>query len=197
MNKIYQKPYLSCKNPVKRRLGGFTLIELLVVVLIIGILAGVAVPQYQKAVWKSRAVQLQTAVKSVATAQEAHYMANGAYATEYSQLDVSFDNLRAFSEAAGLSVVSRDAVRGNDDFQIALNIRPTAFTFSTGTFRRGPYQYCGFFYIHSNTGGLADKSLLCGERVDAPVVAGDFCKMYGGSSTPVATLFNYRYYRMP
>ena len=137
MNKIYQKPYLSCKNPVKRRLGGFTLIELLVVVLIIGILAGVAVPQYQKAVWKSRAVQLQTAVKSVATAQEAHYMANGAYATEYSQLDVSLDNLQAFSAASGLTVSSRDAVRGNNNFQIALNINPTAFAFSTGTFRRG------------------------------------------------------------
>ena len=57
---------------------GFTLIELLVVVLIIGILSSVALPQYTKAVKKSRVATLTPILKSMIEAGEAYLLANTA-----------------------------------------------------------------------------------------------------------------------
>ena len=58
---------------------GFTLIELLVVVLIIGILTGIALPQYQKAVWKAEAVEAQTYAESWIKGQQLYRLANGKF----------------------------------------------------------------------------------------------------------------------
>ena len=73
MNKTYQKTFPGEKN------AGFTLIELLVVVLIIGILAAIALPQYEKAVEKSRATQAIIYLDAVVKAQQIYYLANGTY----------------------------------------------------------------------------------------------------------------------
>ena len=69
----------------------FTLIELLVVVLIIGILAAIALPQYQKAVLKSRYVQAKIIANAIATAEEEYFLANGKYTRNIEDLALGFN----------------------------------------------------------------------------------------------------------
>ncbi len=66
----------------------FTLIELLVVVLITGMLSAIALPQYQKAVYKTRYGTMKIMAHALLQAQQVYYLANGTYSEKMSDLGV-------------------------------------------------------------------------------------------------------------
>lgn len=132
----------------------FTLIELLVVVLIIGILAAVAVPQYQKAVWKSRNTQLKTLVKTVAQAQDAYYIANGSYPTNFDEMDIDLPLTRSYAASPYFTTTGTDSVRKGEDFLIGFSSSSYRLL---GIWTTGPYEGAGFSVSD-------DRNIICVER---------------------------------
>ena len=83
---------------------GFTLLELLVVVLIIGILAAVALPQYQLTVDKADFLKYQTMVSTLRNAYYDYVLAQGQGTKDFEQLAISVSD--DFYKSADNSIIT-------------------------------------------------------------------------------------------
>lgn len=168
MNKVYQKSSFGIKN------AGFTLIELLVVVLIIGILAAVAVPQYEKAVEKSRSAQALSLLRSFYNAQQVYYMANGTYASKISDLDLDI----AWTGNEKWYISATDT-KSNEDWSLQIN--PDWGGVYLGRLK-GPYKGAGFITVYDPNNKVLGETgkIQCLERKAAGLIysgdQGAYCK---------------------
>ncbi|MBO7190605.1 MAG: prepilin-type N-terminal cleavage/methylation domain-containing protein [Elusimicrobiaceae bacterium] len=165
---------------------GFTLIELLVVVLIIGILAAIALPQYTKAVEKSRAAEAIQLLGDLATAEQIYFMQAGSYTDQLDQLDIELPGISGSTAATknfNLYVRSSDgatefvaaAVRANNGTDVSTGDQKYAVGLgltSSGQITR----WCG------ETIG-SDVTTAPGSFGSATLGSADICKSIAGNST--------------
>ena len=170
---------------------GFTLIELLVVVLIIGILAAIALPQYKKAVERARASEAFPLLKAVQQAAYTYYLANGTYPAKFDELAVEIPwtgTIKWRDEG-----VMKDT-RSNDLWSLQL-YQETNFPGQIQLGRiSGPYKGAGFTVDIPN-----GKIWQCVEKTAEGVVfdgnEGDYCVKIMRTSTTHTTYNNGRYYK--
>ena len=192
------------ENYISDALGtkGFTLIELLVVVLIIGILAAVALPQYQKAVEKSRGAQALTLMNSMAQALQSYYMASGSYPTSFEDLDIDVPAGWTGSEKWSNLTSALIDTKSNGEWSLQLyqTQESGGLVLYMGRLT-GKYKGGGFLRNIVYNGQLANGAIWCAERKNTGVVfsepADSYCTGIWKATKHSSEQNTIRTYQMP
>ncbi|HHF3231046.1 TPA: type IV pilin protein [Vibrio diabolicus] len=98
------------KNSKQKKQQGFTLIELMIVVAVIGVLATIALPQYQNYVKKSEASSGLATLRALVTNIDNYHAENGSFPT-------NVNDVGGASDMNKLGTVSLTAASGATDSQ--------------------------------------------------------------------------------
>ncbi len=180
----------------------FTLIELLVVVLIIGILAAIALPQYAKAVEKSKATQAFTMLKSAYEAAAVYYMANGEYPNSFA--DMGFE-VPWTGNTKWSSIGREKDTKSNGEWSLELYHAENGKLIVYIGRISGKYSGAGFETVVVETNGtLQPLKIRCAERINGGISfsenlsAGDYCtKIMNATQENDSSVSSYRVYKMP
>ncbi len=136
-------------------LRAFTLIELLVVVLIIGVLAAVALPEYSKAVEKGRVQEAVVYIKTIKNAEERYFLDNGEYTDDPALLDVEIGCPKNF----GCAIVAEHGTSANRVTLTRLNNTKMRYQL-THRFQQIPLAtLSNRFYCTTNLGTIEEEKI--------------------------------------
>ncbi|MFC3606587.1 type IV pilin protein [Stutzerimonas tarimensis] len=131
-----------------RRNRGFTLIEMLIAIVIVGILAGIALPAYQNYVKRGHASAAAADLSALSTAVENHF-----------QRTLSYPATQANTSAVQAAFPTWRAGSGEFGFQYTRNSDTTYTLEATGT---GTMTGCNLSLTSTNSRSPSSSDSACG-----------------------------------
>lgn len=170
------------KNQIKQNKfnKGFTLLELLVVVLIIGVLAAIALPQYNMAVAKSKYNSIKTITENIVSSVERYYLSTNSKPTNLGVLDIDIEG--EYKNNSKLRKILPNGAEcgfnyGTDDFQEIVCLTKV----------NGKNMY----YISTVYYKIPKQEKLCYASTNITDITNKLCQIETGKNSPTSSCQNY------